>query len=236
MHYSHFAVLLLVVVSSPSRAEDFTGAEDRAGFQWKSALKQAGLFLSIEHAVRNATEPGTRTELKGPFVRDYLNSAKGIRGWDDGDPFLVNYIGHPFQGAVAGFIQVQNDPGYRRLQFGASRFYWASRLRATLFSAAYSTQFEIGPASEASLGNLGKEGVGGAGAVDLVVTPVGGLGMMLLEDALDRFVVRRIERATTNVVVRILVRGFLNPNRSFANMMRFERPWHRDTRLGVSIR
>jgi len=217
------------------RAENTSTNDDRAGFQWKSALRQAGTFLAIQHSFRLATEPGTRAELRGPFLSDYLGSIKGVRGWDDGDPFLVNYIGHPFQGAVTGFIQVQNDPGYRRAQFGASRFYWQSRLRATLFAAAYRTQFEIGPVSEASVGNLGKEGVGGAGTVDLVVTPVGGLGMMVVEDALDRFVVRRIERATSNRVVRIMVRGILNPNRSFANLMRFQVPWYRDTRLGVSV-
>ena len=217
------------------RAENTSTNDDRAGFQWKSALRQAGTFLTIQHSFRLTTEPGTRAELRGPFVGDYLGSIKGVRGWDDGDPFLVNYIGHPFQGAVTGFIQVQNDPGYRRTQFGASRPYWESRLRATLFAAAYSTQFEIGPVSEASLGNLGKEGTGGAGTVDLVVTPVGGLGMMVVEDALDRFVVRRIERATSNRVVRIMVRGILNPNRSFANLMRFQVPWYRDTRLGVSV-
>jgi hypothetical protein len=147
---------------------------------------------------------------------------------------IVNYVGHPFQGAVAGYIQVHNDPGYRRAQFGRSRLYWRSRLRAMAFSAAYSTQFELGPVSEASLGNLGKEDVGGAGAVDLVVTPVGGLGMMLLEDALDRYVVRSVEALTTNRAIRILVRGFLNPNRTFANVLRFKLPWYRDTRPGVS--
>ncbi len=179
------------------------------------------------------TEPGSRRELRGPFLKDYITSIKGVRGWGDGDPFLVNYIGHPFQGAVAGYIQVQNDPGYRRARFGRSQLYWRSRLRAMAFSALYSTQFELGPVSEASLGNLGKEDVGGAGAVDLVVTPVGGFGMMLAEDALDQFVVRPIEEWTTNRVIRVLVRGFLNPNRSFANVLRFKRPWHRDTRSGV---
>jgi hypothetical protein len=213
---------------------DVPESDDHVGFQWRSAVSQASLFLSIEHGFRIATEAGTRAELKGPFLKDYFASVKGVRGWGDGDTFLVNYVGHPFQGAVAGYIQVQNDPGYRRAQFGASPLYWRSRLRAMAFSAAYSTQFELGPLGEAALGNLGKPGVGGAGAVDLVITPVGGLGIMLAEDALDAYVVRRIEGFTHNRYLRILARGFLNPNRTFANVLRLRRPWYRDTRAGVT--
>jgi hypothetical protein len=57
---------------------------------------------------------------------------------------------------------------------------------------------------------------------------------MVLEDALDRYIVRRFEHFSSNRILRVLVRGFLNPNRSFANLMRFRVPWHRDTRSGVS--
>jgi len=65
------------------------------------------------------------------------------------------------------------------------------------------------------------------------MTPVDGLGVMLAEDALDRFVVKRIERWSTRPLIRAVVRGLLNPNRSFANMMRFRLMWHRDNRPGV---
>jgi len=201
-------------------------------FQWEPALKQAGFFLAIMHAWRLATEPGTRAELRGPFLRDYVSAVRGLRGWGDGDPFIVNYVGHPFQGAVSGYIQIQNDPRYRRLEFGNSRPYWTSRLRAMAFAAVSSTQFELGPISEASIGNVGKNGVG-AGAVDLVVTPLGGLGVLLAEDVLDRLLVRRIEKWTSRPVLRALARGALNPNRAFANLMRFKTLWHRDSRPGV---
>lgn len=184
------------------------------------------------HGWRLATEPGTREELRGPFVRDYVAAVKGLRGWGDGDPFIVNYVGHPFQGAVAGYIQIHNDPRFRRLEFSSARPYWTSRLRAMAYATAFSAQFELGPVSEASIGNVGKNRIG-AGAVDLVVTPLGGLGVMLAEDFLDRFLVRRIERWTSQPVVRALARGFLNPNRSFANLMRFKTLWHRDNRTGV---
>lgn len=206
--------------------------EQAAPFQWRPALRQSGFFLGIMHTWRLATEPGTRAGLRGPFLRDYFSSVAGVRGWDDGDPFIVNYVGHPFQGAVHGYIQIQNDSRSQRLEFGVNRSYWTSRLRAMAFAAVASTQFELGPISEASIGNVGKNRIG-AGAVDLVITPVGGLGILVLEDFLDRYLVRRIERWTTHPVLRAVARGALNPNRSFANLMRRRVLWHRDTRPGV---
>jgi len=202
-------------------------------FEWGSALRQSALFLGIQHGFRFATEPGTRAAMKGRFLHDYLESVKGMRGWGDGDPFIVNYVGHPFQGAVSGFIQVQNDPGYRRAEFGASRVYWKSKMRAMGFATLYSFHFEFGPASEASLGNVGLDRKS-SGAVDLVVTPLGGLGVMVAEDAVDRFVIRKAERLSDNAVYRLLVRSVLNPNRSFANVLRKKYPWHRDNRAGIS--
>jgi hypothetical protein len=230
---------------SPASAEEGDGAafmrpiirpqperQPGDGFQWEPALRQSVFFLGIMHAWRIATEPGTRAELRGPFFRDYVAAIKGLHGWGDGDPFIVNYVGHPFQGAVHGYIQIQNDPRYQRLEFANSRAYWTSRLRAMAFAAAASTQFELGPVSEATIGNVGKNRMG-AGAVDLVVTPLGGLGVLVLEDFLDRYVVRGIERWTRNPVLRAVTRGILNPNRSFANLMRKRVLWHRDSRPGV---
>ena len=228
-----FPALLLLgpgQAASQGRHPENNG-EDR--FQWEPALVQSTIFLGIQHSFRLVTEPGTRSELKGPFFRDWGLSVKQFGGWGDRDPFLVNYIGHPMMGAATGFIQVQNDPRYRRVEFGSSELYFRSRLRALAYSAVYSAQFEFGPLSEASIGNVGKDD-GTMGAVDLVVTPIGGLGFMVAEDALDRYVVRRVEQWTGNRVVRLLVRSFLNPNRSFANTMRLKYPWHRDTRGNLS--
>jgi hypothetical protein len=222
----------LLLLSSPVRLLAGNLDSKMEGFQWASAIKQSNLFLGIQHSFRMATENGSRKQLRGPFLRDYFQSVGGVRGWGDGDPFIVNYVGHPFQGAVAGYIQIQNDPRFRRSEFN-SEAYWESRLRAMVFAADYSTQFELGPVSEASLGNLGKNRFG-AGAVDLVMTPLGGFGVILAEDFLDKHVVRAIERRTAQPILRILVRGFLNPNRSFANMMRGKLPWYRDSRGGVT--
>ncbi len=206
--------------------------EPGPAFDWGPAVQQAGLFLGIQHAFRLATEPGTREGLRGPFWRDYGRAITDVGGWSDGDPFLVNYVGHPMEGSVAAFIAIHNDPRYRTVQFGRSRLYWVGRLRATAFAAAFSEQFEIGPLSEASIGNV-QSVRGSGGIVDHVVTPTMGLGWTVAEDALDRYVIRRFERWNTNPMPRLLVRGVLNPSRSFSNILRFKPPWHRDSRPGV---
>lgn len=198
-------------------------------FKWEPALRQSFAFLALEHAVRLSHEADTQAGLKGPFWRDYGRAVTSLHGWSDGDPFLINYVGHPFQGAVTGFIQVQNDPRFIREEFGSSSRYWQSRMRAFAWSAAYSTQFELGPISEASIGNV-QALPGRGGVVDLVVTPIGGVALIVVEDALDRFVIKRFENSTSRQIPKILVRGFLNPNRAMANMLRGKVPWHRDTR------
>jgi len=202
-------------------------------FQWRPAFTQSFRFLMAQHAFRFMTEPGTREELRGPFFRDYLRSVSDLDHWNDGDPFLVNYIGHPMMGAVTGYIQRQNDPLYRAENFGKNASYWRGIARSFAFTAVYSTQFEIGPLSESSLGNSGKIR-GTQGFVDLVVTPTIGTGWMIGEDALDRYLIRRVERATSNPWIKLAVRTGLNPSRSFANLMRGKVPWHRDDREGVS--
>ncbi len=203
-------------------------------FDWESAFRQSMIFLGIQHAFRLATEEGTRADLKGPFFKDYFRTLKSLRGWGDGDPFIVNYIGHPMMGSVTGFIQVQNDPKGVKEEVSLKRSYWRSRLKAFGFSFAYSTQFEIGLFSEASLGNIGMRPYGKAkhpmAYVDLVVTPVVGTGWLVGEDLIDRYLVQRLEDKISNRTARIVIRGFLNPTRSFANLMRGKWPWYRDNR------
>lgn len=200
---------------------------------WKSILWQSSAFLALEHGFRFATEPGTRAQFGGPFFKDYGNAIKGLRGWGDTDPFIVNYIGHPMQGAVTSYIYTNNNQTGKMAEFGANRAYWTSRLKAMAFSAAYSTQFEIGPISEASLGNVGSSAVPGTmGWVDLVVTPTAGMGWQVTEDMLDRYVIRTLENKIRWGPAIIAFRGVLNPSRSFTNALRMRVPWHRDTRPG----
>ncbi len=205
------------------------------GFQWGEATRQAMLFNAIQHALRFATEDGTRKEIKGPFFRDWFQSVRNLRGWRDGDPFLVNYIGHPIMGAASGYIQIHNDPKGQRLEFEPrKKTYWKSRMKAMAWSAVYSAQFELGPISEASLGNVGRaprpDGKSPMSYVDLVITPTVGTLWLVGEDALDKHLIERFEGRVRNQFWRGIMRSFLNPGRSVANAMRFKWPWHRDRR------
>ncbi|HEY0174170.1 MAG TPA: hypothetical protein VGB98_24340 [Pyrinomonadaceae bacterium] len=197
-------------------------------FRWRAAFEQTLLFLSVQHGYA-LTQPKTRRDLHGPFFRDYFRSVRSLGGWGDGGRFFTNYVAHPMQGSLLGFIQIQNDPVGSRLRLGRPGGYWRSRMKALAWSAAWSTQFEIGPVSQASIGNVGLHGK--QTYVDLVMTPTAGVGMLVAEDALDRYVIERLERRWQNRYVRILSRMTLNPTRTAANLLRFKKPWYRDKGL-----
>ena len=206
-------------------------ARPAEGFQWEDAFKQYMMFLTFQHSWR-LCQGWTQAELGGPFWADYVESVAGLRGWADGDPFPTNYVAHPMMGATSGFIQIQNDPAGRYVEFGRSGAYWRSRGWALAAAAIYSTQFELGPMSEASIGNVGlKAGTMAWG--DLVVTPLAGVGLIIAEDAIDRFLIAKVEGRLSRNQVRLL-RSLLNPNRSVANLVRFQVPWKRDARGLVS--
>lgn len=231
---ARFSSLLAGFVATCALAQPSAnpGSTPENTVNWSGIIKQSTLFLGVQHGFRLATEPGTRAGLKGDFWRGYYNSLSNLHGWADGDPFYVNYIGHPLQGSTAAFIWVQNDGKYRRIEFGNNPQYWKSRLRATAFSWAYSTQFEIGPISEASIGKI-QSRYPQQGFVDHVATPVIGLGWQVTEDLLDRYLIRKFEDRFENTWARMMVRSWLNPSRSFANIMRWQAPWHRDSRPGI---
>ena len=201
------------------------------GFNWRKASRQALLYTGVMHAFRFSTEAGTRDSLNGPWFNNWMGSVSELRGWDDGDPFITNYVAHSIEGSIFGFIQQNNDPRYRNVVWGSGRDYWISRLRALSFSAVMSTQWKMGLASEASLGNVQLHE--SPGLVDFVNTPTLGVCVMLGEDITDRYVITALENRTSNRVVLILARSFLNPSRSFANLMEFKEPWYRRTRVGL---
>ena len=203
-------------------------AGDRS-FHWSTAIKQSLVFLGVQHGYA-MTQPKTRRDLSGPFFKDYGRSVKSLHGWADGGRFFTNYIAHPLQGSFLGFIQIQNDPKGMSLSFDKSSAYWRSRLKALAWSAAWSTQFEIGPISQASIGNVGLHGK--QTYVDLVMTPIGGFGLLVVEDFVDKHLVRMIERRSSgNFYIKVASRTFLNPTRSVANLLRLKAPWYRDSGL-----
>ena len=217
--------------SAESKSRQSNDLKDKAdienGIDWKSAFNQSLLFLGVQHGYA-FTQAKTRRALKGKFFKDYIDSVKSLHGWEDGGRFFTNYIAHPMQGSFTGFILVQNDRKGRQTEFGKSKTYWNSRLKALAWSAAWSTQFEIGPISQASIGNVGLSGK--QTYVDIVMTPTAGFGLMLAEDATDKYIIKGIERSTNNYYVKIFSRMILNPTRTMANLTRFKLPWYRDNR------
>ena len=231
----------VVAVALPSGISQRCAAGTESGtacnFRWRPALMQSIRFLAIQHAMNTPTYKGT---LQGPFFRDWFRSVGAYRfsRWHDDDPFIVDYIGHPMMGAVVGRIQVQNDPRGMSLEFGKSRAYWKSRAKAMAFSAVYTAQWELGPVSETSIGNLGSfqyysKSAGhlsnGTGAVDLVMTPLGGAAWLVGEDIIDRYAITRLERVSRNKFYLMGI-SVLNPTRSVGNLLRMKTPWYRDSR------
>ena len=208
------------------------GDEDvQEGFQWRPALAESFFAFTIAHVERFSTELGTREAMSGAFWKDYARDVQALHGWDDGDGFKSSYIAHPMEGAMAGYIERQNDPKYRTVEYGSSQRYWTSVMRSLAFSTAYNIAWSAGPYGEAGMGNVDLHAP--AGLVDVVGSEVMGTGWMIGEDAIDRYIIKRIENKYRNSVIRGLARGGLNPIRSYANILRFKKPWYRDSRPGV---
>jgi hypothetical protein len=214
----------------PSRAAGTEVPEQRV--QWGSLLRHELFFLAVMHSFRIGTEAGTREALGNPFWSGYLKALGSLHGWSDGDGYYETYLGHPIQGATSGYMWVHHDPKYRVVEFGKNRDYWMSRLRAYAWSFAESEQFKVGLISEASIGQISRYCCA-YGFNDHVITPNGGLVWIVVGDAVDRYVVRKIEGDNTSVPLRILARVGLNPPLAMANLMDFNSPWHRENRSGV---
>jgi hypothetical protein len=203
-------------VSVRARSHDEASLENKH-FRWRPALGESLLFTGVMHAFNITTEAGTRDTLDGHWFQDYMHSVSELRGWSDSDTFMAPYVGHPLEGSIFGFIERQNDPKYRLVQWGDGREYWISMLRSMAYSAVWHTQWKIGPASEASIGNVMLHA--SPGFICLVDTPTLGFVVMLAEDAADRYAIMGLENRTTNRPLIILARSFLNPGRTFANIM-----------------
>ena len=225
----------------------------REGFHWGRALTESLTFLAIEQAYVVHTDfRWVVTENGIPFNhywRDYKQSLSEWTksGWDDGDPNWFGYIGHPIQGALTGFIQIQNDPRSERLEFSKTKAYWKSRLKAAVWNGVYSTQWNLGPIGEVTVEKYGAKVRApwnangsfpcntnhcftGVGQIDIVMTPLGGTGWLIGEDFLDKKVVRHVEGATRNRLLIDAIRVALNPIRAGANMLHGEHPWYRASR------
>jgi hypothetical protein len=140
-------------------------------------------------------------------------------------------------GGITNYLWIQNDPKGMTLDISNTWPYWRSRLRALAFSTVYSFQWKLGPLGEAGIGHNGDHYFGDqntltneTGWVELVTTPVGGFGWTIAEDALDRYVVKRLEEKQRRPMT-LLFLSFLTPARATANIFRFRPPWYRDGRV-----
>ncbi len=223
-------------------------------FHWKGLLLQSLSFDLLQNVTRimTADQNDRHILLNKPFWSDYWTSLRqfNMRRWNDGDSIPVNYIGHPMQGAIAGYIEVQNDPRGRTQEISRSSEYWHSRFRAFLWNLAYSTHWEIGPLGETAIFNQGgftypircskHRGAqdycenpntmytNNTGWVDFIITPVVGSLWQIGEDTIDRYISDPLVQHHPNNFGYKVVRSSLNPPRSLANMLRGRYPWYRD--------
>lgn len=216
-----------------SRRTDFSKQDGQSDkFHWKPAIVESLYFLGIQHGFR-MLQKRTYGELDGKFFKDWGKSVRNLSGWRDNDSSFVNYVAHPMQGAVTGRIFINNSDKAKKLEFSKSKEYWDSRLKAMAWSAAWSTQFELGPFSEATIGNVGlydKVGPNRLGWVDLVVTPTAGTGLLIGEDIIDKYILKKwLEKGTSRGKVRLL-RMFITPIQSFTNVLGGKLPWKRYSR------
>ena len=207
---------------------------------WRQLLITSAMFNAFQNAGNLYSGYWYRYETTtGSWFDRWYNSDLGWRWgqWSDGNPFLDDYVGHPMMGSISAYMWIQNDPKGMAVDFGNNWPYWRSRLASTVFSAAYSFEWKFGPFGEAGVGHNGDhttDTVNGVlqndtGDVELVTTPVGGLGWTIAEDVLDKYVVQRFEETPRRPVSLLLI-SFLTPARATANIFRFRPPWYRDGR------
>jgi hypothetical protein len=233
----------------PQKLPEYSAEASR--YHWTGLLVQSFEFNVIEDAFRMGSDNMLRSLLvTKPFWHDYFASLGqfNMRRWNDGDDFLVNYIGHPLQGSVTGYLEIQNSSSQSRIQWNEPG-YWPSRGKAFLWATVFSTYEEIGPTGEAGIGSEGGftydtrcvlhckpetappsgRDTNNTGWVDFIVTPTAGMLWLFAEDLIDKEISGRIvQHAKPNALVPKIIRGSLNPSRTMANFLRGRKPWYRD--------
>ena len=224
----------------------------REGYHWKGLLWESFAFFGVENTQRLLADPYLRILIADkPFWHDYMASVKQWNWgrWNDGDNFLVAYIGHPLQGSITEFIEIQNSPRNRDYRINDGKAYWKSRLQSFYWATAFSFDQKLGPLGETAIGNEGAYNyvngcsyycsayfadpskykvTNNTGWVKLVTTPVVGTLWTVVEDAVDHFISDRVQGDRIHRVFPKILRGSLNPSRTAANILRWRVPWYRD--------
>ena len=204
---------------------------------WHQLIIEGSLYNAFQDMGNLYTGYWYRYETThGKWWDRYIASVDGWRWdrWEDNNPWLDDYVGHPMMGSITNYMWIQNDPKGMTVEQANDWIYWRSRLRALAFSTAFSFWWKFGPTGEAAIGHNGDhyfydKGVltNETGWVELVTTPLGGLAWTLGEDALDKHLFRKIA-AKPHRPVTLLLASFLTPSRATANIFRFRPPWYRD--------
>jgi len=197
-----------------------------------SKVVQYALELTFyEHVMRVAAQNFTRQELKGPFFEDWFDSVHVPHKWNDGDSWEVNYLGHAIHGSAAARIWLdQREP-----KPTSKSQYFKSLSHAFLFSLLFSVQYEIGPLSEASIGNVGIH-TQDTGWVDHVWTPCGAVAWAMAEDGIDKYFLTWVDKHVPFLMARAAARMILNPGRMLANVSMNRTPWYRaDRNIGAGL-
>src|SRR5665213_618176 len=209
-------------------------SSERRGIHWSSLIGEEFFYITLKTGVRTF-QTKTRDNFGGPFFHDwgYILQHINVDRWNDGGKWFTNNVGHPLDGSVYAFIYRRNDDNIRNLKFDLhDREYRKGILKAFLVAALASTEAEIGPLSEATIGHVGLKaewflrgkdgtlqgpvpqdviglptltkspywvrGANGTGLTDFMMTPIGGIAVMLGEDAVDKYVIERLERHIHN--------------------------------------
>jgi hypothetical protein len=173
----------------------------------------------------------------GDWFQRWIDSAANWKWgqWNDDNPVLDDYVGHPMMGALTNDLWIQNDPKSMTLTQSNTWPYWRRLLRAEAFTTVYHFEWKLGPIGEAGIGHTGDHPEGhpnlfGTGDVELVTTPVVGGLWTLAEDSLDKHLVAHLEDHPRNPFVLLGI-SILTPAQGTANILRFRPPWYRDSRV-----
>jgi len=164
-----------------------------AHVDWLGLFAHQTRVDAIMHGVRLQQKKFHEPLYHSKFFPGYREAMKGYFSlplrWDDGDDFVTNDINHPIMGATYSYIYTDYDRRCSNMVFNHGS-YWSCLKRATLYASVASVNWEWNPLmSESSLGHIGKFRTctngrcsGEGGWTDVVMTPLGGLGIRIVSD------------------------------------------------------
>ncbi len=207
----------------PSANPATTPSMEKGSIAWRSLFRDSIVLLLVQQAYRITFEDGNLQALQaGPFFEEWFESAGTLCCWDDGDRMTTNYLWHPLLGSTTAFVFANNHRASQETPIGNTSRYWKAKGAQGIYSFIYGLNFELGPLSEASIGNVGLTR-GQMTYCDLVVTPGIGLLISMGEDAIWLHIIDRVKR--NHLYWGNTLALLLNPTRSVANAMSWKRPW-----------